>query len=220
MSSAVQASAFERSSSDAPPVVVKLGGSVVRSGSLVGWLDALVGIQRPIVLVPGGGALADEVRDCQRQLGFGDVTAHRMALLAMDQLAWAIAGVRDGCEVGTTEEDLRQSLRRGHIAVWAPSAFLSNRPDVEPTWRLTSDSLALWLAARLEAAFCCVVKSAPISQRSWSATALSDEGIVDQGFPAVLKETGVATMVFGQGDENNLTAFLAGQQPVPSPVTV
>ena len=62
---------------------------------------------RPIVVVPGGGALADEVRAAQTKLGFGDGAAHRMALLAMDQLAWAVAGLRAGFEVGDTEEALR-----------------------------------------------------------------------------------------------------------------
>ncbi len=80
----------------ARPIVVKLGGSVVRSGELPAWLDAIAGAQVPIVVVPGGGALADEVRACQSQLGFGDQAAHRMALLAMDQLAWAVAGLRQG----------------------------------------------------------------------------------------------------------------------------
>ena len=77
---------------DTRPVIVKLGGSVVRAPELSSWLDAIVAARRPIVVVAGGGALADEVRACQAELGFGDPAAHRMALLAMDQLAWAIAG--------------------------------------------------------------------------------------------------------------------------------
>ena len=43
-------------------VVVKLGGSVVRSPELSAWLDVIAASPRPIVVVPGGGALADEVR--------------------------------------------------------------------------------------------------------------------------------------------------------------
>ena len=84
----------------AQPVVVKLGGSVVRSAELQAWLDVLAAARAAIVVVPGGGALADEVRACQSQLGFGDRAAHRMALLAMDQLAWAVAGLRPGFAVG------------------------------------------------------------------------------------------------------------------------
>ncbi len=78
------------------PLVVKLGGSVIRSPDLASWLEAIVDARAPVVVVPGGGALADEVRACQASLGFGDGAAHRMALLAMDQLAWAVAGMRRG----------------------------------------------------------------------------------------------------------------------------
>ena len=60
------------------PVVVKLGGSVVRSAELPAWLDAIAASRHPIVIVPGGGALADEVRAAQARLGFGDGAAHRM----------------------------------------------------------------------------------------------------------------------------------------------
>ena len=101
------------------PIVVKLGGSVVRSPDLSSWLDAIAAAHAPIVVVPGGGALADEVRDCQVELGFGDAAAHRMALLAMDQLAWAVAGLRGGFQVGATEDDLLNALERGLVAVWA-----------------------------------------------------------------------------------------------------
>lgn len=219
MRAALQASAPPLQPADLPLAVVKLGGSIVRGGALAGWLDVIADAQRPIVLVPGGGALADEVRHCQRQLGFGDSTAHRMALLAMDQLAWAIAGMTPGYEVGTTIEDLHNVHGRGLVAVWAPSAFLADRTDIEATWRLTSDSLALWLAGKLGAAACCVVKSAPIARRPLSADALRHEGIVDEAFPAMLRETGVSAAMFGQGDEGGLAAFLAGEGPASNPVT-
>ena len=115
----------------ARPIVVKLGGSVVRSGELAAWLDAIAGARVPIVVVPGGGALADEVRACQSRLGFGDASAHRMALLAMDQLAWAVAGLRQGFTVGATEAELRDALARGSVAVWAPYAAIAGRSDIE-----------------------------------------------------------------------------------------
>jgi len=219
MSAAVQASASPKRLPDPSVTVVKLGGSVVRSGSLPVWLDAIAPVNSPVVVVPGGGALADEVRQCQRQLGFADATAHRMALLAMDQLAWAIAGLRPGFEVGTTLQDLRAIHQRGHVAVWAPSAFLAGRTDVEPTWRLTSDSLALWLAGKLGAQACCVVKSAPIARGTMSADALCREGIVDEAFPGMLAETRVDCSIFGPGDERSLSAFLAREIAAPNPVT-
>ena len=218
MDAALQAPTSVARASALPLAVVKLGGSIVRSGQLAGWLEVLAGVERPIVIVPGGGALADEVRQCQRQLGFGDNTAHRMALLAMDQLAWAIAGVRSGFAVGVAPEELREILQRGLAAVWAPSALIAARTDLEATWRLTSDSLALWLAGKLGASDCCVVKSATVPRGSLSADALMGDGVVDEAFSAMLAETAIRTTIFGQGDEAVLGSYLAGRSPAHASV--
>jgi 5-(aminomethyl)-3-furanmethanol phosphate kinase len=192
------------------PIVVKLGGSVLRSAELPAWLDAIAQSPRPIVVVPGGGALADEVRACQSQLGFGDRAAHRMALLAMDQLAWAVAGLRQGFAVGATEPELRGALARGAVAVWAPYALIAERGDLEESWRLTSDSLALWLAGRIGAARCYLIKSIARKQSGASAGQLARDGIVDAAFPDMLKETGIAAVLLGRGDQPAFTAALAG----------
>jgi aspartokinase-like uncharacterized kinase len=196
---------------EAQPVVVKLGGSVVRSGELAAWLDALAAATSPVVVVPGGGALADEVRACQSQLGFGDPAAHRMALLAMDQLAWAVAGLRPGFAVGATEAELRAVLDRGDVAVWAPYSAIAGRTDIEESWCLTSDSLALWLAARLGAARCFLIKS--IQRRGTRAIAaeLAASGVVDTAFPSMLNDTGVPAFLLGRGDRQSFAAALAGK---------
>ena len=195
---------------EARPIVVKLGGSVVRSAELPAWLDAIAQAPLPIVVVPGGGALADEVRACQSQLGFGDRSAHRMALLAMGQLAWAVAGLRQGFAVGATEQDLRAALDRGSVAVWAPYALIAERTDLEESWRLTSDSLALWLAGRIGAERCYLIKSIARQGNGASAGQLARDGIVDAAFPDMLKETGVPTFLLGRGDQQILSALLAG----------
>ena len=194
------------------PAVVKLGGSVVRSSQLGDWLDAIAGAGSPLVVVPGGGALADEVRTCQRSLGFGDAPAHRMALLAMDQLAWAVAGLRPGFDVGTTEAALREILARGRVPVWAPYGLIAGRTDLEETWRLTSDSLALWLAGQLGATACYLIKSiasVAASHTPRTAQALSRDGIVDEAFPAMVVSTGVPAVLFGQGDQPAFRQALA-----------
>jgi len=193
------------------PVVVKLGGSVIRSSELTAWLDAIVSARVPVVVVPGGGALADEVRHCQQQLGFGDPSAHRMALLAMDQLAWAVAGLRPGLEVGATEEVLRASLARGLVAVWAPYALISSRGDVEASWRLTSDSLALWLAGRIGATHCYLIKSIAPRRTHLGASALARDGVVDEAFPTMLVDIGVPTSLLARGEQQALAACLSGE---------
>jgi aspartokinase-like uncharacterized kinase len=190
-------------------VVVKVGGSVVRSAELAAWLDAIAAAPCPVIVVPGGGALADEVRSVQAALGFGDPAAHRMALLAMDQLAWAVAGLRQGFAVGTTEAELRAALERGDVAVWAPYGLVAGRGDIEESWRLTSDSLALWLAARIGASRCFLIKSIKRQGTAANAAQLARGGIVDAAFPAMLKEACVPSFLLGRGDQRNFAAALA-----------
>jgi dihydroneopterin aldolase len=65
--------------------VVKLGGSMAGAAELGVWIAALVDSTLPLVIVPGGGPFADQVRDAQKRMGFSDKAAHAMAILAMDQ---------------------------------------------------------------------------------------------------------------------------------------
>jgi dihydroneopterin aldolase len=193
------------------PVVVKLGGSVVRSPELPAWLDVIAASARPVVIVPGGGALADEVRAAQARLGFGDGAAHRMALLAMDQLAWAVGGLRAGFEVGDTEEMLRSSFAHGRVAVWAPYSLVAGRSDIPQAWTVTSDSLALWLARRLGAACCYVIKSIERKHAKFSAGQLARDGVVDDAFPVLFKDAGFPIYLLGRGDQAALAASLLAE---------
>ena len=133
-----------------------------------------------------------------------------MALLAMDQLAWAVAGLRSGFEVCDTEDALRQALTLGRVAVWAPYALVSNRRDIPQSWTVTSDSLALWLAGRLDASACYVIKSIP--RRAWiiGAEQLARDSVVDAAFPSMLQQSGVKAYLLGCGDQAAFAEMLAG----------
>ena len=202
------------------PVVVKLGGSVIRSPELSAWLDVIAASPRPIVVVPGGGALADEVRAAQARLGFGDGAAHRMALLAMDQLAWAVGALRPGFEVGDTEDAMRAALAQGRVAVWAPYTLVADRRDIPQSWTVTSDSLALWLARRLGAEYCIVIKSIKRERGTFSATQLAGDGVVDEAFPAMFEGAPFPVFLLGRGDQAALAATLSAPGTVLCGATI
>jgi len=69
--------------------VIKLGGSLMKDSAVL--IDCLNTIEQKyidkIVLVPGGGVFADQVRSVQQQWGFNDQIAHQMALISMHQMA-------------------------------------------------------------------------------------------------------------------------------------
>ena len=139
--------------------VVKVGGSLVADRArLFRLLGALAdGAEGPVVIVPGGGALAEAVRATQNALAFPDPLAHRLALDAMAGMARIFAALEPRL---TVTEDPAASLAAGRVPVWDPSALKAGHKEIPESWDVTSDSLALWLATRLGAETCLLVKSA------------------------------------------------------------
>ncbi len=147
-------------------VVVKAGGALLRDArqfaTLVAAIDDLAqdaghGACRTLV-VPGGGPFADAVRDADRRLGAGDDAAHWMAILAMDQHAHLIAARAPGARMVTDEPSAAAALAAGCVPVLAPYRWLRRADPLPHSWSVTSDSVALWLAAALGALSLVLVK--------------------------------------------------------------
>ncbi len=160
--------------------VVKVGGSLVADRArLRRLLGALAdGADGPVVIVPGGGALADAARVTQAALGFPDSLAHRLALDAMAGMGRIFAALEPRLAVTETPGD----ALAGRVPVWDPSALKRGHPEIPESWDVTSDSLALWLATRLGAATCLLVKSADPALGAGPAD-LARTGLVDAAFP-------------------------------------
>lgn len=159
------------------PEIVKLGGSLVSHPRLPALLGALARRGAPLVLVTGGGPLADGVRALQPRLSLSDAACHRMAILAMEQTAIAFADLASGLVLADTPEAIADAHAQGRAALWLPARMALATRELPESWDLTSDSLAAWLAAELGAARLTLVKSAPASgptPADWAASALVD----------------------------------------------
>jgi hypothetical protein len=168
-------------STPVPVRVVKLGGS------LFGWDHVVDAVRRWLgrqpdccnVLVAGGGALADCVRDLDRRLRLEADTSHRLAIQAMAIHAQALRSLMpdsqllrlsDLADQGAGRADQRSpfgsSLVEGHrLWVLDPVDFV-HRIDVAASgrclpvgWHVTSDSIAARVAEVLEAAELVLLKS-------------------------------------------------------------
>ena len=159
--------------------VVKIGGSLYDSPRLLDWLRELADDPSPVVIVPGGGPFADQVRSAQRRWPISDASAHRMALLAMDQFGELCCALDDRWRRFSNPLALRAGHNEGDKWIWFPSHA---DPEVEHNWRITSDSLAAWLAAELPADGLALIKSAAVQ----GATPLFADGgspsLLDGGF--------------------------------------
>jgi aspartokinase-like uncharacterized kinase len=190
-------------------VVVKLGGSHAFSHHLTGWLDAVAPAAGRVVIVPGGGPFADAVRAAQPQMRFDDRAAHRMALLAMEQYACALASLRAPFVVAASAADIRTSLGAGKVPVWAPSRMVLRAKDVPWSWDVTSDSLAAWLAGVLRAKLLLLVKSIAAPATAARAADLSAGGVVDAAFPRFLGASGAQAYIAGASEHAAFAAALA-----------
>ena len=163
-------------------VVVKVGGSLLADdtrlrGVLAGLAD---GDEGPCIVVPGGGPDADVVRAAQRDESFSDAEAHRRALDAMSSTASRFRAIEPRLAPTRSPWD---GVATEIALVWDPAALRGGHPDIPETWDVTSDSLALWLATRVQAPACLVVKSVDAAP-GLDAEALSTSGLVDAAFPA------------------------------------
>jgi aspartokinase-like uncharacterized kinase len=162
--------------------VVKLGGSLYDSAALPTWLDALATVDVPLVVVPGGGPFADQVRRAQARWRFDDAAGHRMALLAMEQMAVMLAAI-DGRYVPVADPSrLRPTLANGRLPVWLPGEQVLASPAIAADWSVTSDSLAAWLASRCDADRLLLVKSAPMPWPGRDVARLQGFGLLDAAF--------------------------------------
>jgi aspartokinase-like uncharacterized kinase len=180
----------------APAAVVKLGGSLAASAWLRPWLRAIAAAAGAVVLVPGGGPFADAVRAAQPAMGFDDRAADAMAKLAMAQYGIALANLADGLCIAATEAEMADRLAEGRVPVWTPLPHAA--ADAPPSWDVSSDSLALWLAHRLDAARVLLVKSRPPAGPRVGA--LVAGGLLDAAFPGFL--AAFAGEVFVSGAED------------------
>lgn len=197
-------------------IVVKLGGSLAAGARLREWLAVLAhnGAGR-VVIVPGGGPFADAIRDAQRQQGFDDATAHRMALLAMEQYGHMLIGIQPDLIGAATRDSIGQALERGAVAVWMPSAMALACPDIPASWDMTSDSLAAWLAAELRADLLVLVKSLQVTEARATTTELAARGWVDPEFPRFSAAAGCPVRILGAGDHAVFARMLVENEVNP-----
>ena len=189
--------------------VVKVGGSLQFSRSLVDWLKLLAREGGGnVAVVPGGGEFADRVRATQAGLGFDDATAHRLALQAMEEFAGVLAHLEPRLVPAASEREIRQTVSCGLVPVWLPSQMAGSAPEIPQDWSVTSDSLALWLARRLQADAVILLKSVEPPRNSRDAAQLAAAGYVDEAFPRFFADYSGRVTVVAQDDKQSMAAWL------------
>lgn len=188
--------------------VIKLGGSLAEGKRLLSILKIVGGARQSCVIVPGGGTFADAVRAAHKKHGLSELTAHRMALLAMHQTGMMLASMHARLVPVETLAGIRKALSESRIPVWLPLKLADSDRKISATWRTTSDALAARLSERLGGASLIVVKSCQVDPADTPAQ-LVRKGIVDPAFAEIVARAGLSWRVLGAGEEAELAQRIA-----------
>lgn len=179
--------------------VVKVGGSLFDLPDLGPRLRAWLAQAdfASALLIPGGGAAANAVRELDRVHGLGEEKAHWLALRALTLNAYFLADLLPEAEVVTDTE----AARRGRCAFLDCYAFAradeASAGHLPHAWSATSDALAARVAAAAGAGRLVLLKSVTIpASIDWDEAAR--RGWVDPLFPGLARGLNVSAVNFRQ----------------------
>ena len=141
--------------------VIKVGGSLGQSRKLADLTARLseLGRRHKILIIPGGGAFADAIRDYDRRFGLNGDAGHWMAILAMDQYGHLISSLIPDSELVQGLSDARKVSASGRVPVLLTYNLLFQADALPRSWDVTSDSIAAWVAGMAGARQLILLKS-------------------------------------------------------------
>jgi aspartokinase-like uncharacterized kinase len=208
--------------------VLKVGGGLAREAGD----DALralcrtigeAGARRALLVVPGGAGFADAVRDHDARFALRAATAHRMAILGMEQFGWLLCDLIPGAVPCTDLASARDAAGRGGAPILLPAGVLAEDP-LPASWEVTSDSIAAWVAGAAHAARLVLVKPVGGLYRDWppegepvacvsvrelaELRAAGRAAGVDEYLPQALRAAGVEAWVIDGREPTRLVTLL------------
>lgn len=202
--------------------VVKLGGSLLGAPELKHWLQLFAdkGDGR-VVIVPGGSVFADAVRLAQQRSQIHDTLAHRLAVMAMDQYGLLLAGLNPKLATASSELEIAERGWQHRGIIWLPSAMVCADEQIPQDWGVSSDSLAAWLASKLNASHLLLIKShVPVksdrkSPPQASVQDLQQTGMLDTRFHEFIQQQNFRSWLLAKSDYRHFVGNISHSLPPP-----
>jgi len=169
-------------------VIIKLGGSLIDTAGEV--IREILASEVPALIVPGGGTFADSIRASN----LDDDAAHWAAIRSMNQYGRFLAtfGLK------TTETP---NIPESGIQILLPEKIMRDEDPLPHSWEVTSDSIALWLANKLQLPLLLIK----------SRHGTFDDELVDEYFSTLQKTTTVPVLLANGRESGNICEVLIGK---------
>jgi aspartokinase-like uncharacterized kinase len=133
--------------------VVKVGGSLSLYPEKLRTLClkiSEISKEQKLIVVPGGGEFADVVRCLDKSFHLSCSTSHGMAILGMDQYGMLLSDLMPGSITTHKLEEINNYFDLNKLPIFLPSHLLLREDSLENSWAVTSDSIAVYIAGRLQ----------------------------------------------------------------------
>lgn len=128
--------------------VVKIGGSLFPEYS-ISLVEKLVG--RNVLVLCGGGEMANQIREFNELTDFSPFANNKAAILCMDILGILLADKIDGVKAVKSLKNAKKVLKDDKLPILLPSTILNFLDPLEHSWRVTSDSISLYISHLVKA---------------------------------------------------------------------
>lgn len=173
--------------------VIKLGGSLYASKYLPEWLRILSNCNHHnLIIVPGGGPFADQVRAADEKFSLKPEISHNMAVLAMQQYAYMLQSLCPKLVLADSQDEIKQHWQNSSTVIWEPYPMVRDECALQASWQVTSDSLAAWLAHYLSADRLSFIKSDELVSQHADMQVLIENGCLDAGLSNILDNAEIA----------------------------
>lgn len=210
-------------------IILKIGGSLMRYPTrLKSLCKALAGVSG-VLITPGGGSFADAVREAYTVYGLSEEAAHAMALAAMDQYGLLLSDLIPNSVATVTLRDAELALCRGSVPVFLPADFARAERSLERSWRVTSDSISVAIAAAAGAEKLILVKDVDgvfsedpkgnrgarlLTHITTAELRSLPSSCLDDAFPDLLEAAGIRCVVVNGLFSKRVLAAIHGEETI------
>ncbi|MFW9822828.1 MAG: hypothetical protein ACFFE4_07835 [Candidatus Thorarchaeota archaeon] len=142
--------------------IFKIGGKILENpedlNSTISQLNQLYnkGQLQNIIIIPGGGSLANFIRTVYTELQFTEELGHWMGIISMNYNGIELG--KKFPEIEIIEDINRLKKSDKFFCIFLPYRFFKENDKLPHSWDVTSDSITLFLTKELDISHCFLIK--------------------------------------------------------------